>query len=239
MGRPRPRTRAIGAAGALWFGASAALGQTAPFPTAGARVEITVDSSGIARVAQSYALSPGTTLPDFQYLAGRCATMDSVALALGGAPLAIRAVRRGPWVELRLDSAAHASGGGVFLTISYQATLSGRLASIPVVMPMAPLAASTPAVRPAELILRLPSRPGARPLLPHLAPTGPPTWTSRFDALPSMVRLDLGPDRSPCDEPRTGGDAGTFDLRFAVFIATLALWIPLYFWWAQRQDRHP
>ncbi len=238
MGRPRPRTRAIVAAGALCLVTGTVRGQTAPFPTPGVTVAITVEPNGVTQIAQSYALAPGTVLPDFQYLTGRCAAMDSVAIGLGTSPLNQRLVMRGPWVELHLDSGVRASGGGLVLSVSYLATLSGRRASIPVVMPMAPLAASTPGVRPVEVTLRLPSGPGTRPLLPHLAATGSQTWASRLEALPSVVRVDLGPGRPPCDEPRAGGDAGSFDVRFAVFVATLVLWIPLYFWWARRQDGH-
>ncbi len=196
-----------------------------------------MDAGGAARIEESYALAPGTALPDFQYLMGRCATMDAVALALAEVPLGTKDVVRSPWVEIHLDSATRASGGSVFLTVSYRARLTGRRASVPVVMPMAPLAVGAPGVRPATVTLRLPARPGAHPLLPHLEASTPGTWTSRFDALPSAVRLDLGPGEPACVEPGAPGDAGTFGIRFAVFIATLALWIPLYFWWARRPDR--
>jgi len=120
---------------------------------------------------------------------------------------------------------------GDTLVVSYSVRLSATVASIPLVIPAVPLAGA------ATITLRLP--PGdARPVLPYLVRGAAGTWTAQFRALPSAIRVDLGSHggQRPCAETRPAGDAGTFSIRLAVFIASLVLWIPLYFWWASRQS---
>jgi hypothetical protein len=236
MGPPRRRTESIAAAGLL-LAAQAAQGQAAPFPTAGVKIEIAVAPDGGARIHESYALAPGTTVPGFQYLSGPCATVDGVTFSLGDAPVHIAPLARGPWRELHPDAATRATGGGAFLTVSYQVRLTGRWTSIPVVMPMAPLATGAGRTASAEIALRLPQGPPAGPVLPRLTASGGGTWTGAFNAIPSVVVLDRGAPQPPCAEPAQPGDAGSFGVRFTIFLATLLLWIPLYFWWANRQDR--
>jgi hypothetical protein len=39
-----------------------------------------------------------------------------------------------------------------------------------------------------------------------------------------------------CHDPTAvPGEHGGFPLRFGLFVATIVLWIPLYFWWATRR----
>lgn len=232
MGRPPRRISGRAPAALLCLGVASAAAQTVPFPAAGVRVDIVLDSSGTAHIDERYALAPGSTLPSLQYLSARCASVEAVAFTLANGPLGFQEVARGPWVELRFAAPPQVTGGGVFLTVSYVARIHGRVASIPVLMPMAPLAAQSPA----RVTLTAPPDATVHPVLPHLTRDRPGTWTAEFRALPSFVRVDLGGAGAACDERRPAGNAGTFDLRFAIFIATLALWIPLYFWWARRQD---
>ena len=203
----------------------------AVFGVQDARVDIAVDSAAVAHVRSTYVLAERAALPFLQYLTAKCAAVGRVSVSLGGDALELPPAERGPWVDLTPDVADRRGSPGDTLVVSYSVRLSATVASIPLVIPAVPLAGA------ATITLRLP--PGdARPVLPHLVRGAAGTWTAQFRALPSAIRVDLGSHggQRPCAETRPAGDAGTFSIRLAVFIATLVLWIPLYFWWASRQS---
>lgn len=196
-----------------------------------ARVDVTVDGSAVAHVLATYLVSRDGTLQPLLYLHAPCAAVSELSTSRGAVLLEPAARARGPWVDVRVASGSPSSGSPGTLTVSYLVRLSARVASIPLVLPAAPLES------PAVISLRL-SPSGARPVLPRLeraATTG--LWSATLRALPSAVRVDLGSESAlgPCAEATPRGNAGTLDVRFTVFVATLVLWIPLYFWWASRQ----
>ena len=227
MAFPLPKAALLVAAAAV--PTATARGQTA-FAVSDARVAIVVDTDRVAHVRATYALAQDVPLPSLRYLSARCATVERIAVSLAGVRLEPAATARGPWVDLALNAGSTHGQVGDTLVVWYVSQLSADVASIPLLLPVAPLS------RPARLDLRLPSA-DARPVLPHLSRDGAPdTWFATLRALPSAVRVDLGwPSAGPCAETQPAGEAGDFRIRLGVFIATLVLWIPLYFWWASRQ----
>ncbi|HXV85854.1 MAG TPA: hypothetical protein VD793_04100 [Gemmatimonadales bacterium] len=200
------------------------------FHTGHAHLTVQVDATGLAMVQAEFVPSAAADLPAFQYRRTSCTTVDSVVITLNGTAVPFSQSEAGPFV--RLAPQERASPGDV-VVVTHRVTLSRAVTSVPVVLPAVSLTSA------AEVTLRMAGREG-RPVLPHLPRgDGPGTWTATLAALPAAVRVDLG--RAPsaavaaCAAPAWTGDSGTFETRLAVFVATLVLWIPLYFWWAHRQ----
>lgn len=173
----------------------------------------------------------GAAPRDFVYFSQPCVEVRALRFVAGSVAIPSTERGRGPWVDLMLDSAALASSQAESLLVGYEVGSSLRITSIPIIMPTAPSAAT--------LALEAGAPRVARPVLPHFTPADSGRWTARLAALPSVVRVDRGQGDPPgsCARILEPGAAGTFGLRLGVFLATLALWVPLYFWWALRQDR--
>jgi hypothetical protein len=200
------------------------------FAVADARVDIVMDTARVARVRATYTLGQDASLPSFQYLTAPCTSIEAISVSLAGAGLELTAAARGPWVAVVPNPAGPRARAGDTVLVSHVVRLSAGSGSIPLVMPAAPLS------RAAILTLSLLGT-RARPLWPFLTRSPEPDmWSTTSRALPSLVRVDPGPPSdATCAAIAPRHDAGDFGARFGVFVLTLLLWIPLYFWWALRQ----
>ncbi len=234
MARWRRRIGAAGLSALLSVGGALAQGRT--FPSHDVGIEVSVADRSTASVVETYVRDGGTRSAAFEFLDNPCSTVGPVGATMAGAPLALDVSRRGPWTLL--DAPDLRPGGGP-LQVRYRVRLESADAAVPIVLPAAALEAAE-GLRGAEVTLRVTfARPIERAsvLLPRLEPSGDrQVWEARLLAIPSMVRLRL-----PAGRPRTcgrvlPGTAGGLEWRFWVFVATMAAWIPIYFWWFSRRD---
>jgi len=209
------------------------------FSTSDVRVTITVDASGRVAVRERFTVTGDVPATDFQYLAVPCAIVGPVRLSVSGSDVPLSTVDHAPWVVLRDPAAAPRPRSAVPLGIDYDVQLSGREASVPIVHPAMPIQASRGyGAGVVQVDVSFEDANGARVVLPQLRATGAGPWTGRFLALPSVVRVDRGaasPDVACDARAGTKGNSGTFELIFFSFLATVALWVPLYLWWVSRQ----
>jgi hypothetical protein len=72
---------------------------------------------------------------------------------------------------------------------------------------------------------------------PRLARADSARWSARMAALPAAVRVGGLTPNAVCSETARF-DSGRFKLIFWSLVATLALWVPTYLWWANRQPHN-
>jgi hypothetical protein len=213
----------------------AALAQ-APAPTLDARevaIDITIDSSARAVVRERYTLAKPSATLTLEHLAEPCAVVGPVTVRAEGSGSQASRVRSGRWVTL--DATTAVPDARAF-EVEYAVQLSGREASIPIVLPTMPLAPNDDRGRrlvSVRVVLPLGT---ARVTFPRLRHDGG-AWSERLIALPSVVRVRL-PDDAPCtDRVATAGDGG-LGAAFAAFVGTMLLWLPVYFGWVRtRRER--
>lgn len=225
----------------LAFGPPPADAQGTRFPANDVRVEIAVGSNASATVRESYAITRELRggLASFQYLASPCASIDSLSASIGGRPVAFATERNGPWVMLHDTTADVESVGGNTYQLQYVVHLDEREPAIPIVLPAAVLDRSD-GKRGAAVLVRVrfsPPAAGARVLVPQLLPEPPgDAWSGTLLALPSLVRVRVPAIAAAAGCSRSlAGNEGGLTWRFAIFVAVMALWVPLYLWWVARR----
>ena len=237
----RRRGAGIAATALLVLYPTAAAPQGTRFPASDVRVEITVGSNATATVRESYVITRElrSGAASFQYLASPCAPIDSLSASIGGRPVAFATERNGPWVRLHDTTADVESAGGNTYQLQYLVHLDEREPAIPVVLPATVLDRSD-GKRGATVLVRVRFAPpvaGARVILPQLLPErSGDVWSATLLALPSLVRVRVSAiaEASRCSRA-LAGDEGGLTWRFAIFVAVMALWVPLYLWWVARR----
>jgi hypothetical protein len=242
---PRTERAARLVAGALVAAAHGIGAQPASrsFAAADVSVSVSVSPLGVAAVSERFAMGGGAPAADFQFLAVPCAIVGAVRMTLAGREIPLARGERPPWVVLHDSAGASRATAADTLEVSYAVRLTGREVGVPIVHPALPLRATAGSAGSAagmvHLSVAFADSAGARVLLPQLRAIGGGAWTGRFLAMPSVVRLDRGPRPSAgsCAEPAApAGDSGRFEFIFFCFLATIALWVPLYMWWVSRQQ---
>ncbi len=201
-----------------------------------ASVAIVLTTAGRATVQARYAFTGNPGVMSFEYLERPCAHVGPIRLESNGQPVPYARVATGPWVRLHDTSAVDPARSSLGYTIVYDVDVQGRDVSIPILLPAAVLATGSRRGEPiATVAIQLPA--GARVTLPRMAPGGTNgRWSARMVALPSAVRVQLTTPNVECRRGTAAtGESGRFTLIFWSLVATLALWVPLYLWWANRQ----
>jgi hypothetical protein len=144
---------------------------------------------------------------------------------------------------------------GRSLQLSYDVRLAGSEAAIPIAVPSTTLERADDS-RGAQVDVAVDFDGGltaARVLIPRLerSPAGT-GWTARLLAMPAFVRVGVrsgsDPDLTPVRPQsrfsaefrascpgRIDGSTGRLEWRFVVFVATMGVWVPVYFWWFARR----
>jgi hypothetical protein len=231
----RGATAAVAFAGLVL---SAPLGSAADmvFPAHDVTIRIEIRSDGSVEVDERYALTATIAASTFQFLRDSCTTLGPIAGSIDGRPVTfeVDSDARPPWTVLRLEPAATSSGGSS-LHLHYSASVRGGEAAVPIVMPAAALEAAE-GDRGARVAISAhwagPSG-AARIIMPRFERTASTDlWETRLLATPSSVRVEVAPaiHGPACDRTFVGASGG-LEWRFALFVATMAIWVPVYLWW--------
>ncbi len=206
-------------------------------------VAITVHGA-VATVRAQYTFVGNPGAMSFEYLEQPCAVVGPVRLQSNGKQVPYAREATGPWMRLHDTSAVDPGRSSLGYSITYDVALAATDVSVPVVMPTSALTATRRGELIATIHALLP--PGARVILPRMTPTVLPSvgssdrarndWSANMAALPSAVRLaGAGAPNEKCWlEPKNSGGLARI---FWALVATLALWVPTYLWWANRQRR--
>lgn len=202
-----------------------------------ARVESAVVAinvfGALARVNARYTFAGNPGAMSFEYLEQPCAVVGPVRLVSNGKQVPYAREATGPWMRLHDTSAVDPARTSLGYQITYEVKLAATDVSVPIVVPTSALVGTRRGEPIATVTAILP--PSARVILPRLTERGRDhTWSARMAALPSAVRLaDAGVPNDKCWlEPKNSGGLARI---FWALVATLALWVPLYMWWANRQ----
>jgi hypothetical protein len=216
--------------------------QREPYPVDSARIDLQVwrDST---RVRQEYWLARAVRALDLTWFMNACASVGTPAATSGGLPVVFAADTNTPWVVLHdTTDAALLGEGPVRYVLSYVVTHGGGgQASIPVLQPNGPLGTRGGAVTP-KVRLRVITEDGdRRPVLPRFSLVREGVWEASMVAIPANVvaRGPIAGDATCDDEAPVAGENGDFPRLVALFVLTIVLWIPLYFWWATRKRDAP
>lgn len=212
----------------------------APGLTTNVSVIITPDSAG-ALVHEEFVHASDSLQqrPRFRALTRACATIEDVQLTEGDRRRSLTAGAPGPWVtfddfgERGADSPTRARA--TTLTLQYRVRHQGALMDVPLILP----AHAIPRVegeREGTVHVRVEGFPSGNevrfPQLVHDATAN--TWSARFVAIPSFVRLTTKDTVGECTAPVGHGDDGGLSWRFWLLVGILVAWVPLYLAWAQR-----
>jgi hypothetical protein len=145
-----------------------------------------------------------------------------------------------PWI-LHQITAHETAGTPVVIDLRYIVALGARRVSVPLIVPDAVVEVQGNRNGTVPITVRFAnnSQPVApRVLMPRLHRwlSGSDDWTARLAAIPAFVRVETGEPslKSECaDDGLTGTGSGSFLRTFALFVGTLALWVPLYFLWVR------
>jgi hypothetical protein len=194
----------------------------------------------VARVYARYTFVGNPGAMSFEYLEQPCTIVGPVQLESDGEAVPYAAERTGPWVRLHDTSAVDPSRTSLGYRLSYEVRLAATDVSVPIVVPTSALVGTRRGEPIATIRATLP--PDGRVILPRMTPTVLPSvgntgangWSASMAALPSAVRLaGAGMPNEKCWlEPKNSGGLTRI---FWALVATLALWVPLYMWWANRQ----
>jgi hypothetical protein len=218
---------------ALVSGAASA--QDRAFPSALVRIEVRVDGR-TARVRQHYALTGPLDILAVEYLDNGCARVGPVTATLGEQVVTLDELQPGVWVRLQGRLAPPDRDEGS-LILRYEVQLAGPLHEIPIVLPAASLARA-PDARGAAVDVSVVAAEGSPPFtvtLPRLERVASNRWSERLLAMPSTVHLSYATGAAEVCEPPPPGPGGLV-WRFWVFVATMGLWVPIYFWWFSRRS---
>lgn len=180
---------------------------------------------------------------DLTYLTNTCASVSAIAATRNGAGVAFSIDTTLPWVTLHdTTDTANEGQGPLRYEVAYRVHLGrARRVAIPLVQPARALDARSAAVRPkVRMTVRSDDATVGAPEFPRFERVDASQWTTTSIAVPStvVVRGERRPGQAPCDDAvRSAGVNDGFTWRFAAFVGTLVLWIPLYFAWATRRRR--
>ena len=212
--------------------------QEQAFPSHDVRIEVSVARSGIAAVREEYVLSSRLGPAAFELLIDSCSSVAALSAAVGDRPLAftVDAHMHAPWMLIHVVDAV--SRAGAVCRLSYDVQTTGIEASVPIAVPAATLerADQTRGAHVTLLVSFTDAVDDARVLMPRVARTDAPArWQGDFLAIPSIVRIRMPTaDNRSCDRTLTGVTGG-LEWRFAVFAATMAIWMSMYLWWFGRR----
>ena len=193
-------------------------------------------SGAVARVRARYTFAGNPGAMSFEYLEQPCTMVGPVQLESDGKAVPYAAERTGPWVRLHDTSTVDPSRTSLGYSLTYDVKLAAADVSVPIVLPTSVLTGARRGEAIATIHAMLPT--AARVILPRMTQSGEDgiwsTWSARMAAMPSAVRLaGAGVHNEKCWlEPRNSGGLARI---FWALVATLALWVPLYMWWANRQ----
>ncbi|MGH7693838.1 MAG: hypothetical protein ACRENH_02605 [Gemmatimonadaceae bacterium] len=196
--------------------------------------EVAIQAVGaVARVRARYTFAGNPGAISFEYLEQPCAVMQPIRLESNGKQVPYAGEVTGPWVRLHDTSAADPERASLRYQITYDVKLAATDVSVPIVLPTSAVVGTRRGEAIAIIHAWLPPR--GRVILPRMTFT-PSTrsWSTRIAALPSAVRLaEAGVPNEKCwlEPKNSGGLAGIF----WALVATLALWVPTYLWWANRR----
>lgn len=197
---------------------------------------------GVARVRARYTFIGNPGAMSFEYLAQPCAMVGPIRVESNGKAVPYAGEATGPWIRLHDTSAVDPERTSLGYIFTYEVKLAATDVSVPIVLPTNALVGARRGEPIATIQVALP--PDASVILPRMTRAVLPslgssyqtrnTWSARMAALPSAVRLaGAGPPNEKCWlEPKNSGGLARI---FWALVATLALWVPLYLWWATRQ----
>lgn len=229
--RPRRGCAIAGAALAV-LAARTAPGEAAAFPSGDVRVDVEVDARAKATVTETYALTAPLARATFELLDVACSPVGPVASSIDGRRVALDVSRRAAWTTLGAAPAAAAAGST--WRIEYSVRTAGGDAGVPIVVPTETLE-GVAGVRGAAVTLAVTLAGDGEPTLPRFdREAGSRVWRAHLLALPSMVQVRLPVVAGACDT-EVAGSSGGLEWRFAIFVTTMAIWVPVYLWWFGRR----
>lgn len=188
-----------------------------------------------AHVVARYTFTGNPGAMSFEYLEQPCTIVGPVQMQSAGRAVPYAREVTGPWIRLHDTSDVDPARESLAYRLTYEVRLAATDVSVPIVMPTTTLAGTRRGEPVASIYAILPW--SARPIVPRMSFTASSrSWSTRLVALPSAVRLaGAGAPNEKCWlEPKNSGGLAPI---FWALVATLALWVPLYLWWATRQ-RH-
>ena len=238
--RARRRGAIIGIAAALLSVRAAPAGaQREPYAVDSVRVELAVAGDS-ARVRARYWFARPARALDFTHLTNTCTRVGAVVARRDGLAVALVADSNPPWVVLHDTTDAAAQPAMPFrYDVEYLVTSAagGRMA-VPLVQPAGALDPRGAPMRPrVGIVVRTAGGADGEPRLPRFTRSGEGEWTARMSAAPATVVMRRrGAAATTCDDGvMIPGEHAGFVRRVGLFLATIVLWIPLYFWWAGRR----
>ena len=213
--------------------ARTAAAEAVSFPAREVRVEVTIGADARAFVREEYVLTRAVDAAAFELLDVPCSRLGPITSVLDSRAIAFDATRRARWTRLRATGIAAAAGA--IWRIEYPVETGGGEATVPLVLPAATLErlAGTRGAAVTIAVTFAGDGEAALPRFDHDA--GSRTWRARLLALPSVIRVRV-PAAAPvaCDAA-TAGTSGGLEWRFWIFVATMAIWVPVYLWWFGRR----
>lgn len=236
-------TGAFSSAGAASLGSSASTGGGAG-TIAVHRVSIKIDVSSPNRVSvvEEYRFSSPVSVIEragFLYLNDPCAPVESISLRAGQDEIQFEQQYRGSWAFLFLRTPPPQETPWT-LEISYDVFLREADAPIPVLLPGSSLVSTGAGPGLIEVEVNAESSDQFTvplPQIPLIDPSG--RWRRTFLAIPSLVSLQWkeGVAVQTSQTCRQGTrEVGLFNWNFYGFLASLMLYIVLYFVWAGRSN---
>ncbi|MBV6519929.1 MAG: hypothetical protein MNPFHGCM_00032 [Gemmatimonadaceae bacterium] len=208
--------------------------------TAPVSIEVVATDDSQAMVTERFRLVSDAAGLQLQLLQRPCAIVGPVvafasslrAPLAGSAGVTLAARADGPWTLLSDSAIVDASG----LELRYTVTGRGRSVDIPLVHPREAVPRGDDD-REGGVVLRV-ATPG-EPTFPRLVREGVGgTWTGRFVAVPSFVRVEWEPavraPAGPCPEVAIDASDGGLTWRLWTLVGIMAVWVPLYLAWARR-----
>jgi hypothetical protein len=199
-----------------------------------ASVTIMLQADNRARVEARYEFAGNPGALSFELLQQRCALLGPIRAQANGRDISLASEATGPWLRLHETSAVEPGSSALGYTFAYDVELHAADASIPVLLPLTVLRAERRGEHVASVTVQLPSHAGVT--LPRMTRAADGHWSTRMAALPSAVRVHGLSPNVEC-EALPDAESGRFKLIFWSLVATLALWVPAYLWWANRQQR--
>lgn len=219
--------------------ARVARAQREPYPVDSARIVARVGrESSLVQATYWFAREPRAL--DLTYLETSCSSVTGVDAHRGDATVSLVREENRPWVVLHDTSdVGELVTGPVAYRLAYRVRhLGGPRLAVPLVQPAGPLDARGARVAAkVQLHVSVAERDLARPEFPRFAEVRPAEWAADLVAVPSSIVMGVrraAAEPTPCELEIAGANGG-FIRRVALFLLTLLLWIPLYFWWAARR----
>ena len=209
-----------------------------PVSAAGVQVQVTVDSTGHARVLERYRIPRDTGRMQLQLLQRACATVSVVTLSTYADTFVLASTVNGPWVTLRDTTAsgqAHNADSSGF-DVSYTVSPGAPSVDVPVVQ----LTRAIPRLEgEREGGVSLSVATDGEVLFPRLSRRAPgQPWVGRFVAIPSFVRIAQTRGATPvagcASEVASDSSDGGLTWRFWTLVGIMLAWVPLYLTWARR-----